>query len=220
MTRYDRRMRLLAVCLSALAGYVDATGFIRLGGFFVSFMSGNSTRLAVGLAQGSRQAAEGAGLILAFVAGVMLGSLAGRLAGPHRRLTVLLLVAGLLAAAATLNMADMTVAAIAAMALAMGAENAVFERDGEVQIGLTYMTGTLVKMGQRMTAALLGGDRFGWLPFLFLWLGLIAGAVLGAFAYPMLGLNGLWIAAVYAAACAFAAHGLETVPAKGDVRLP
>lgn len=31
--------------LSALASYVYAIGFIELGGFFVSFMSGNSTRL-------------------------------------------------------------------------------------------------------------------------------------------------------------------------------
>lgn len=30
-------------------GYVDAVGFMMTGGFFVSFMSGNSTRLAVGL---------------------------------------------------------------------------------------------------------------------------------------------------------------------------
>ena len=32
-----------------------------------------------------------------------------------------------------------------ALAFAMGAENATFERDGEVLVGLTYMTGTLVK---------------------------------------------------------------------------
>src|ERR1700743_1341172 len=104
MTRYDRRTRALAVGLSALAGYVDATGFIRLGGFFVSFMSGNSTRLAVGLAPGSRQAAEGAGLILCFLTGVMAASYAGHVGGRHRRLPVLLLVASLLAAAAALNM--------------------------------------------------------------------------------------------------------------------
>lgn len=43
---------MLAATLSALAGYVDAVGFMTLGGFFVSFMSGNSTRLGVGLSSG------------------------------------------------------------------------------------------------------------------------------------------------------------------------
>ena len=218
MTRFDRRMQMLAVCLSALAGYVDATGFIRLGGFFVSFMSGNSTRLAVGLAQGSWQAAEGAALIATFVVGVMAGSFAGHFAGRNRRLTVLLLVAALLASAAALNGMGIRLAAIAAMTLAMGAENAVFEQGGDVQIGLTYMTGTLVKMGQRIVAALLGGQPFAWLPFLFLWLGLIAGAVVGALAYPVLGLNGLWIAAAYAAVCAGAASRFESASGRKDVR--
>lgn len=48
MTPYDKRAQALAIRLSALAGYVDAIGFIQPGGFFVSFMSGNSTRLGVG----------------------------------------------------------------------------------------------------------------------------------------------------------------------------
>ena len=42
----------LACALSALAGYVDGIGFLHLGGLFVSFMSGNSTRMGVSLAAG------------------------------------------------------------------------------------------------------------------------------------------------------------------------
>ena len=52
MKDYSRKGVMLAATLSALAGYVDAVGFMTLGGFFVSFMSGNSTRLGVGLALG------------------------------------------------------------------------------------------------------------------------------------------------------------------------
>ena len=46
-----------------------------------------------------------------------------------------------------------------------------------------------MKLGKRLVAALLGGDRFGWAPFLFLWSGLLAGAVAGALAYRASGPN-------------------------------
>jgi uncharacterized membrane protein YoaK (UPF0700 family) len=98
------------------------------------------------------------------------------------------------------------------MVLAMGAENAVFERDGEVHIGLTYMTGTLVKLGQHLTRALTGGPRWGWRPYLLLWLGLTAGATTGALAWPYLGLNNLWIAACAAATAAVVARRLPDQP--------
>jgi uncharacterized membrane protein YoaK (UPF0700 family) len=66
----------LACALSALAGYVDAIGFLHLGGLFVSFMSGNSTRMGVSLAAGEwGAAAEAFGLIALFVAGATAGSL-------------------------------------------------------------------------------------------------------------------------------------------------
>jgi uncharacterized membrane protein YoaK (UPF0700 family) len=123
---------MLAAGLSALAGFVDAIGFIKLGGFFVSFMSGNSTRLAVALAQGS--VLTGGGLIAVFVTGVVLGSLTGRLAGSGRAPAILGMVALLLALAAGLGSAGFAVPAITCMALAMGAENAVFEQDGEVRL--------------------------------------------------------------------------------------
>jgi uncharacterized membrane protein YoaK (UPF0700 family) len=206
VTRYDRRAKMLAAALSALAGFVDATGFIALGGFFVSFMSGNTTRLAVGIAQDARSAATAASLLGTFLLGVILGTLTGHLARTNRAVWVLIVVTGLLAAAASFGMAQYQLAAVVAMTLAMGAENAVFEREGEVHIGLTYMTGTLVKLGQRLTIALLGGDKWAWRPYLMLWMGLASGAVAGALIYSHLGLGGLWLASAMAAVCAFAAR--------------
>ena len=202
LTRFDRKIRLLAACLSALAGFVDALAFLKLGGFFVSFMSGNSTRFSVGLAQGSWNAAIAGGLIATFVVGVVFGSLAGAAAGAYRRPAVLVLVTFLLGIAATFSLAGHTNLAVGAMALAMGAENAVFEERGEVRIGLTYMTGALVKMGQRLASAAMGGDRFAWTPYLLLWAGLVCGAVAGAAAYHALALSALWIAVFAAGALA------------------
>jgi uncharacterized membrane protein YoaK (UPF0700 family) len=195
MTRYGRHITLLAAGMSALAGFVDATGFLKLGGFFVSFMSGNTTRLAVGLAEGAPSALIAGALIATFVLGVMLGTLCGHAAGRQRAAAILALVCGLLALAAGLGAAQFSVGAVVAMTLAMGAINTVFAQDGEVHISLTYMTGTLVKIGQRLATALLGGARTAWWPYLLLWFGLAAGAVAGALLYPHMGLNSLWLAA-------------------------
>lgn len=214
MIRYDKRIRVFAALLSALAGYVDAIGFLHLGGFFVSFMSGNSTRLAVGIADNGASSFIAFGLIATFVTGVIMGSFVGHMARTRRRPAVLLLVATLLALAAALSMADAHRAAVIVMALAMGAENAVFGQDGELHIGLTYMTGTLVKLGQGITVALLGRDRLGWLPYLILWLGLVIGAFAGAMAYTWIGLGGLWLAAIAAAIFASVSGQIGS----GDVR--
>ena len=205
MNLYTARARTLAICLSALAGFVDAIAYIHLGGFFVSFMSGNTTRVGVGLAEGSSDAALAGGLLLTFGVGDILGSLPGHLSTPRRQPAVLVLVALLLATAACLSVADRPLPAAVSMALALGAENAVFELNGEVRIGLTHMIGALVKLGQRITAALLGDDRFGWTPYLFLWTGLAAGGLAGALIYARMGVGGLWIAAAVAGALALAA---------------
>lgn len=209
MLRHDRHVQRLAMCLAGVAGYVDAIGFLETRGAFVSFMSGNTTRLAVGMATLSPTGATAAGLIAAFVGGVATGSLTGHAAGRRRRPAVLVLVATLLGVAALAAMLDHPIVAIAAMAVAMGAENAVFEQDGEIGIGLTYMTGTLVKLGQRLARALRGGDPTGWTSYLLLWLGLLTGAILGATADGRFGLAALWAAAVVAAALAAAAACLD-----------
>ncbi len=198
MLRHRKRDIAVAIGAAALAGFVDATGFLSLGGFFVSFMSGNSTRLAVGIAGIPGEALIAARLIGCFVVGVIFGSLVGAAAHKMRRPVVLLLVAMLVALGAALagTAEDMAVLFVAA---AMGAANTTFERDGEVSIGLTYMTGTLVKLGQRIAGAVMGGPRLAWAPYLLLWLGLVCGAVAGAGLWPVFGLSGLWIAVAGAA---------------------
>lgn len=199
------RVRMLAAALSALAGYVDAVGFLHLGGFFVSFMSGNTTRIGVGLTERGGDALIASGLIVTFVAGVVLGSLVASRVRLPRRPAVLALVTALLVLAAGLAMASFSGAAAVAMALAMGAENAVFGEGGEAHIGLTYMTGTLVKLGQHLAIAVTGGDRLGWTPYLLLWAGLLAGAILGAATYAAIGMHALWLASLAAAASAVVA---------------
>jgi uncharacterized membrane protein YoaK (UPF0700 family) len=192
----SRRNLALACALSAMAGYVDGIGFLHLGGLFVSFMSGNSTRLGVSLAQAHwSNAAEAIGLILLFVTGAACGSLIVLGRGANRQPWVLLTEALLLGLAALCYAFGLSNAAVAAMVLAMGLENAVFQIDVGAGLGLTYITGALVKVGQLVAAAFTGGERWAWLPNLLLWAALVVGAVCGALAYQWINLAAVWFAA-------------------------
>ena len=194
MKRHDRHGRALAIALAVVAGYVDAIGFLGLGGYFVSFMSGNTTRAAVGVVRYAPMAMFGFSLIISFVAGVVAGSLLAAATGARHKSAVLVLAAGLLLAAAVIG--RIRVIGLVLLPAAMGATNAVLQRDGQVSIGVTYMTGTLVRFGQHVAHALRGRDRMGWLPYLLLWLGLLGGGVLGTVIYPIVGLSGLLLAVV------------------------
>jgi uncharacterized membrane protein YoaK (UPF0700 family) len=206
----SRRNVALACALSALAGYVDGIGFLHLGGLFVSFMSGNSTRMGVSLAQGDwSNAAAALGLVALFVVGAAAGSLIVFGRGANRQPWVLLAEASLLAVAALCHTVGLSNAAVAAMVLAMGLENAVFQIEGGAGLGLTYVTGALVKVGQLLAAALTGGARWAWLPNLLLWAALVAGSVCGALAYHWINLGAIWFAA--GAALALGAIVAETI---------
>src|ERR1700676_5540620 len=143
-------------------------------------MSGNSTRMGVSLAEGHWWGAiEALGLVALFVIGAAAGSLIVLGRGANRQPWVLLAEASLLAAAALCYAFGQSSAAVAAIVLAMGLENAVFQIDGGGGLGLTYVTGALVKVGQFLAAALTGGGRWGWVPNLSLWAALVAGAACG-----------------------------------------
>lgn len=207
MKSLDRNDRLLAIGLSSLAGYVDAVGFLATGGFFVSFMSGNSTRLGVGIAEMSGNAVIAAMLIGSFLIGVIAGSLVGRWSRLHHRAVVPVLLAALLAGAAVLGDLHQLWPAAVLMAAAMGVENIFFAEGTEVRIGLTYMTGRLVKIGQLIASAIAGEDRWAWVPHLLLWNGLLAGGALGAVAFLLIGSDALWVAVIGALVVAIIARG-------------
>lgn len=209
MRGFERSDQLLATGLAALAGFVDATGFLASAGFFLSFMSGNSTRLGIGVIDSTAHVAMAASLITAFVAGVIAGTFLGHKAGAMHRPAVLLALATLLVIAAALASVGLMLPALLLSAAAMGTENTVFEADGEVRIGLTYMTGNLVKFGQRLAGAFLGRGRWDWLPYLALWAAMVTGAILGAALWSVLGLGNLWLAAPAALALAAASWRME-----------
>ncbi len=210
MIQYERRFRFLAMCLAALAGFVDAIGFILTGGLFVSFMSGNSTRMAVGLAAGNAIFLLAGGLILGFFLGVVAGALAAPWK-PHRRKTLILFgVTLLLLGAAILAATAHPVPAALMLAFAMGALNNVFLREGEVSIPVTYMTGSLVRAGQKIAAAIRGDRSADWLAYFLLWTSLVTGAGTGAFAAAFDPVVSIWIASAIACLLGLASFRLES----------
>jgi uncharacterized membrane protein YoaK (UPF0700 family) len=205
MRALDRTDRRLAIVLAMLAGIVDASGFLASGGFFLSFMSGNSTRLSIGIAKQAPYVGLVMLLLLGFVLGVTGGSMIGRrgiLSAQKRQALLLAIMAVLLFAAPLIAQWGWMTPALCMVAFCMGAENTLYERDGNVTFGLTYMTGALVKIGQGLATLLTGGERLAWLPFLLLWLGLISGAVAGATLFAYFGIFSLWAGSALAAGCA------------------
>ena len=188
----------MATGFAAMAGMVDAIGFLASGGFFLSFMSGNSTRLSIGLAEGAPYILLVAALIASFVGGVFVGSLTGKgkdISVRQRQARILVGIAILLFIAPIIADFGLLIPAICVAAFCMGAENTLYERDGSVSFGLTYMTGALVKIGQGLAIMVKGGESTAWLPYLFLWGGLIGGAMIGASAFHVCGIFSLWLPA-------------------------
>lgn len=202
MQQYDRPRRLLAIAAAALAGWVDAAGFLAADRYFVSFMSGNTTRLGVDLVEAPARALVPLALIGGFLAGVIGGAVLAAWAGARRKPAVLAL-------AALARMAQLPAVMMALLVLAMGALNNTFQRDGEVSVGLTYMTGALVRMGQGLAARILGRGGEGWSGWGLLWLGLAGGAVLGAWGWLHWQGAVLWAAAAWAAALCLTALKLD-----------
>jgi uncharacterized membrane protein YoaK (UPF0700 family) len=202
MHRTEPPLAAAAICLAALAGFVDALAFTSLGGFFASFMSGNSTRLGVSLGTGNwGNAAMAGALVLSFISGVILASVIVRAQPARDKPMVMAAVTGLLILAAIVATISPGPIVLLLLATAMGTENGVFTRDGEVTVGVTYLTGSLVKLGQKLAGALMGdADRWAWAPYLMLWAGFVAGVILGTGAHAAWGWTALWFAAAASAA--------------------
>ncbi|MGY2373029.1 YoaK family protein [Pseudomonas sp. SDO524_S393] len=196
--RWRGRIGLMLVAsLSVLAGMTDAIGFMASGDF-VSFMSGNTTRLAVAISTGDPGLSLHLLLLVAtFVVGNALGVIVSRL-GRRHALPLLLCIAALLCAGALLPQAN-SLAALLSAIIAMGMLNAAVEEVNGLPVGLTYVTGALSRFGRGLGRWMLGERRNGWRVQLVPWAGMFAGAVLGALLERHWGLGALLASAVLAA---------------------
>lgn len=196
--RWRGRVGLMLVAsLSVLAGMTDAIGFMASGDF-VSFMSGNTTRLAVAIGAGDVGLSGRLLLLVAmFVVGNALGVVVSRLAKRHA-LPLLSCIAALLCGAALWPFVD-TLPALLAAIIAMGMLNAAVEEVNGLPVGLTYVTGALSRFGRGLGRWMLGERRNGWRVQLIPWAGMFVGAVIGALLEQQLGLKALLVSGALAA---------------------
>ncbi|GLE51968.1 YoaK family protein [Mycobacterium montefiorense] len=198
----------LSWVLGALAGVLGAISFLHSAGYFVTFMTGNAQRAPLGLFRGEVWPSVAAMLlILSFVAGVVIASLCRRhfwVAHPHG--PTVLTTFSLMAATALdvidegWSESDVDFPPIALMAFGIGALNTSFVKDGEVSVPLSYITGTLVKMGQGIERHIAGGQAADWLGYLLLFSSIVLGATLGGFIGSVV--NGTAMLVVATAVCA------------------
>ncbi|MFN6934881.1 MAG: DUF1275 family protein, partial [Tsuneonella sp.] len=73
-----------------------------------------------------------------------------------------------------------------------------FSREGEVQIGVTYLTGALVRFAQGLALRVRGQDPSRHAGYGVLWLGLALGSLAGAATFTVSGTLGLQLAAAAA----------------------
>ncbi|BCG22115.1 DUF1275 family protein [Pseudomonas tohonis] len=186
----------MVAALSVLAGMTDAIGLMALGDF-VSFMSGNTTRLAVAISSGDVIA--GGRLVIAvlsFVGGNALGVVLAHFAG--RRSTFLLALVSILLAISALLPEGARIIALIGATTAMGMLNAVVEQVNGMPIGLTYVTGALSRFGRGLGRWLLGRRHNGWRVQLVPWSGMLVGAIIGACLGSKLGLPAMLFSALSA----------------------
>jgi uncharacterized membrane protein YoaK (UPF0700 family) len=195
-----RNAELLAAALAMIAGFVDAYGIITYG-VFVSFMSGNTTQTGYQAAEGAFGPASLSALaILFFVIGSFAGTLLVQAAGRLARRAVFGVVAAALAEVVGLtHFGFLSVGfGIAIVSVAMGVMNSAFSRVGAQSVSLTFVTGTLSRVGSHLALAAqrapLSDAQGPWdthlrraLMLSRLWAGFFAGAVLSGAATPRYG---------------------------------
>jgi uncharacterized membrane protein YoaK (UPF0700 family) len=189
-----------AICLALVAGYVDGYGLHVLNNY-VSFMSGNTTFAGLEAGQGMFSAALPPSLaIVGFLMGSFVGSWISHSHYRYFRRLLFAISAGLLALFIALNFHGSLNVNLGTpiLGLAMGLLNPAVSRIGTEPLSLTFVTGTLNKIGGHLAMAARRerpkdavGARDTHLRRAMLeawvWAGFLAGAVLSGLAVSRLG---------------------------------
>jgi uncharacterized membrane protein YoaK (UPF0700 family) len=203
---HDGREMGLAALLAVLAGATGAAAWLYTSGWYVTFMTGNSERMVLEHLKGNHALGiSAATAVAAFLFGVGTATLARLYLWRKARhgATIMATSASFVAWLCDVLLPDdgPQIGAIPVLCLAfgLGALNTSISRRGEVVMPLSYVTGTLVKIGQGASLHLAGVTRWAWVPHLSTYIGFLAGAAAGGIAFSAIGtqdsLLALWIMA-------------------------
>lgn len=206
--RYDSEVRLSWI-LAGLAGVLAATAFTHSEGYFVTFMTGNAGRAVLGMFTADQwMSISAAALLIAFVSGVVVASLCHRHIWRSRPHGALRLTGASLLAATVVDWIEggpslpVPLLPILLVAFGVGTLNTTFVRDGEVSIPLSYVTGTVVKLGQGIERHISGGTMHDWFGNFMLLTGYVGGAAVGGCLSMAAG--GTWMLAIATVVCVLA----------------
>ncbi|OBH20626.1 DUF1275 domain-containing protein [Mycolicibacter terrae] len=206
---YDSETK-LSWALAGLAGVLAATAYTHSEGYFVTFMTGNAGRAVLGVFDGNEWLSiSAAALLFSFLAGVVTASICRRRVWPQHPHGALLLTATALLTATLVDWIleggptlPLPLLPILLVAFGVGALNTTFVRDGEVSIPLSYVTGTVVKLGQGIERHLSGGTVHDWLGHFMLFVGYTSGAAIGGCISLVAG--GTWMLGIATVVCVLA----------------
>lgn len=214
---YDVREMVLAALLAALAGATGAAAWLYSSGWYVTFMTGNSERLVLEHIKGQHTLAFAAlATVGVFVLGVMVATLARRFIWTKARhgATMVTMIAAIAAWICDVALVDdghvIGAMPVLCLAFGLGALNTSISRRGEVVMPLSYMTGTLVKIGQGAALHIAGVSRWAWVPHLSTYAGFLSGALVGGLVFAAMGThNSLFALAVVASLIAIGTWRLD-----------
>jgi uncharacterized membrane protein YoaK (UPF0700 family) len=228
-----REQTQLSLMLAAIAGFVDAAGYLLLFHLFTAHMSGNSAAMGAFLGQNNwREALHRAFPIPVFVVGVVIGALLTEISlqrnfrSPYAlalAVEMVLLALLLLFGGDVHNQNGRQFYALAALpALAMGMQNATLRRVGSLHIRTTYVTGMLTNFAEAGAEYILGAKprrAMLWQMTLYggLWVAFAAGAIGGGYAEARWGIHAM-IAPLCALALVIAQDWIKPIARHSDVR--
>lgn len=203
----------LIAILCAAAGAIDVIAYLSLGKIFVGNMTGNTVLFAASLvARDWREAGLRIGVVIAFVAGILLANIVLRdLMSRNERRTRLAtlaiefaLLCGL--ASASSHAHTLRILLLVLLAMALGAQNDAFRNIAGLRVFTVHITGDLTNLGAAIANSESPGKnkpaRRKVAIFFTTWIAYASGALIGAAGALNFAAKAMWIPACLVAAAA------------------